>query len=63
MRTLIKPNNGTPLELLTEEIQILPSSRGVYFKITGYNLTDLMAQLLEEWGDEKILQKIKDLEL
>ena len=63
MRTLTKPNENNPLELLTDEVQVLPSSKGVYLKIIGYNLTDIMAQLLEQYGDDKILQKIKELEL
>lgn len=33
---------------------------GLYIKFTNYNIEDVLTQLIEEYGEEKILELIKN---
>ena len=34
---------------------------GIIIEMAGYSLDDVLVQLLEDYGDEKIIQRIKEL--
>jgi hypothetical protein len=70
MRTLHKGNDANSLRLLTDNIELQPTAdmkkgmidAGVIVKISRYNLDDLLCQMLEDYGEEVLIAKIKSLE-
>ncbi len=53
------------LTLVTREIKIKPFAaqmyNGVEIHLDGYNTNDLLGQLIEEYGKEELIDKIKNL--
>ena len=59
------------IEITTNNIHIKPITdlrggsiaSGMKIKISGYNLEEILCCLLDDYGEEEILNKIKELEL
>lgn len=59
-------NEANSLKLITRGATITPFAArmfiGVKIHLDGYNTYDLLRQLLEEYGEEKLIKKIKELQ-
>ncbi len=70
MRTLHKGNEVNQIELLVDAVDVKPFSRiikgnledGIVVKINHYNLENLLCQMLEDYGEEELIKRIKALE-
>ena len=70
MRTLRKGADPNHMTLMVDSIEINPSAKmirgmiedGLVIKFSRYNIEDLLCQLLEDYGDEELIKKIKELE-
>lgn len=70
MKTLRKGRDPNHMTLMVDSVEINPYAKmvrgmiedGIVIKFSRYNIEDLLCQLLEEYGDEEIIKKIKDLE-
>ena len=72
MRTerLRKGSEPNLLYLLVDQVEIRPHAvmRGGIIdasnlvKINSYNLNDILVQMLEDYGEEELIKRIKDLE-
>ena len=69
MKTLTKGFDPNSLSLLVDNIDIKPFAQmengmiedGIIVKIGRYNLEDLLCQLLDDYGEDAIINKIKEL--
>ena len=70
MITLRKGNEPNLLRLVVDEVDIVPFSQmrkgmiedGIILKMSRYNLEDLLIQLLDDYGEEELIRRIKELE-
>ena len=66
MRNLNPANESNSLKLVTRGATINPFSarmyNGVEIRLEGYNTDDLLRQLLDEYGEEELIKKIKKLQ-
>jgi len=69
MNTLTKGNEPNLLKLIVDEIEIKPYSQiksgnledGLMVKISRYNLENLLCQMIDEYGEDVLIEKIKSL--
>ena len=69
-KTLRKGRDANSLRLLVDSVEIKSDVKmmkgimesGVIIKLHQYNLEDLLCQLLEDYGEEKLIEEIKKLE-
>lgn len=67
--TLRKGTDPNQLELLVDNIESRPHATvrsglveaGIIVKINRYNLDNLLHQMLEDYGEEHIIQRISEL--
>ncbi len=70
MTTLRKGDDPNKIELLVEDVQIKPYAElrrgvidvGVIVSLNRYNLDNLLCQMLEDYGEEVLINRIKSLE-
>ena len=69
MKTLLKGSDSNLIELLVDNIEINSRAEiragilysSIHIKISQYNLDNLLSQVLEDYGKEYIINKIKEL--
>jgi hypothetical protein len=68
---LRKGNDPNLMSVLVDNIYIKPFSRmnsgmiedGVIVKFGGYNLDDVLCQMLDDYGEDVLISRIKSLEI
>lgn len=70
MKTLKKGSDANSLQLLVDNVDLKPFSQmksgiiedGILIKFGRYNLDDLLCQILEDYGEDEIIERIRTLE-
>lgn len=67
MRDLRKGTESNVLHLVVEDLDIKPYAdirfgTGLELKLSRYNIEDLLIQLLEEYGEEGLIKRIKAID-
>jgi hypothetical protein len=70
MRNLSKGTEPNLLKLLVGRAEIRPFSMmkggmiedGIIIRISQYNLEDILLQMLEDYGEEELIKRIKELD-
>lgn len=70
MKTLRKGTEPNSLRILVDGVELKPFSQmkcgmiddGIILKFGMYNLEDVLCQMLEDYGEEELIKRIKSLE-
>ena len=70
MKNLKKGTEPNALELIVDNVDIKPYSKmkngmiedGVVLKFSKYNLEDVLCQMLDDYGQDELIKRIKALE-
>jgi hypothetical protein len=70
MKTFKKGNEANLLEILVDNVDIKPFSEikrgmlddGIVLKFGRYNLDDVLCQMLDDYGEDELINRIKALE-
>lgn len=70
MKNLKKGTEPNALELIVDNINVKPYSKmkngmiedGVVLKFSKYNLEDVLCQMLDDYGQDELIKRIKALE-
>lgn len=70
MKSLRKGTEPNALELIVENVDIKPYSKmqngiiedGIILKIGKYNLENVLCQMLDDYGQDELIKRIKALE-
>jgi len=70
MKILRKGNEPNSLQILVDNVNLEPFSQmrsgmiedGIILKFGRYNLEDVLCQILDDYGEEELIKRIKALE-
>jgi len=70
MKALRKGNEPNALQILVDNVDLKPYSQmksgiiddGIILKIGRYNLEDILCQMMDDYGEEELIKRIKALD-